>query len=141
MIPPEILQRDYGCGDPSRYVRSGDRVLDLGSGGGKICYIASQIVGPAGNVVGVDEGRSLQVVGDTSPAWGGPSRHWHTWTLEDSGSGTKLRFESAIWGRVSDATRASLEEGWAFLFEQGLKRWCETGTLEGAPDAPSCSAS
>lgn len=53
-IPKEILDRDYGCGDPSRYVREGDSVLDLGSGGGKICYIASQIVGPKGKVTGVD---------------------------------------------------------------------------------------
>jgi len=54
LIPAEIIERDYGCGDPSRYVREGDTVLDLGSGGGKICYIASQIVGPSGKVIGVD---------------------------------------------------------------------------------------
>lgn len=53
-IPKEILDRDYGCGDPSRYVREGDTVLDLGSGGGKICYIASQIAGPKGRVIGID---------------------------------------------------------------------------------------
>ncbi len=53
-IPQEIIERDYGCGDPSRHVREGDTVLDLGSGGGKICYIASQIVGPSGRVIGVD---------------------------------------------------------------------------------------
>jgi ubiquinone/menaquinone biosynthesis C-methylase UbiE len=54
LLPAEIIERDYGCGDPSRYVRSGETVLDLGSGGGKICYIASQIVGPEGHVHGVD---------------------------------------------------------------------------------------
>lgn len=54
VIPEEILQRDYGCGDPSQYVREGETVLDLGSGGGKICYILSQVVGPAGRVIGVD---------------------------------------------------------------------------------------
>jgi ubiquinone/menaquinone biosynthesis C-methylase UbiE len=54
VIPPEVLERDYGCGDPSRYVREGDSVLDLGSGGGKICFIAAQIAGPKGRVVGVD---------------------------------------------------------------------------------------
>lgn len=54
ILPDELIERDYGCGDPSRYVREGDRVLDLGSGGGKICYIASQIVGSAGRVIGVD---------------------------------------------------------------------------------------
>jgi SAM-dependent methyltransferase len=53
-IPREILERDYGCGDPSRYVREGETVLDLGSGGGKICFIASQIVGPKGRVIGID---------------------------------------------------------------------------------------
>jgi ubiquinone/menaquinone biosynthesis C-methylase UbiE len=54
IIPQEVLDRDYGCGDPSRYVREGDTVLDLGAGGGKICFIASQIVGPHGSVIGVD---------------------------------------------------------------------------------------
>lgn len=54
IIPQDVLDRDYGCGDPSRYVREGDVVLDLGSGGGKICFIASQIVGPNGKVIGVD---------------------------------------------------------------------------------------
>lgn len=53
-IPDEIVERDYGCGDPSAHVRAGETVLDLGSGGGKICYIAAQIVGPAGRVIGVD---------------------------------------------------------------------------------------
>ncbi len=53
-IPEEVIERDYGCGDPSRYVREGETVLDLGSGGGKICFIASQIVGPKGRVIGID---------------------------------------------------------------------------------------
>ncbi len=54
LLPPEIVEKDYGCGDPSRYVRTGDTVLDLGSGGGKICYLAAQIVGNGGRVIGVD---------------------------------------------------------------------------------------
>ena len=54
VIPKEILEKDYGCGDPSRYLKEGDVVLDLGSGVGKICYIASQVVGHKGRVIGVD---------------------------------------------------------------------------------------
>lgn len=54
VIPEEILQKDYGCGDPSPFLREGDEVLDLGSGAGKICFIASQIAGPKGRVIGVD---------------------------------------------------------------------------------------
>ena len=54
VIPEEVIERDYGCGDPSRYLRAGETVLDLGSGTGKICFIASQVVGPAGKVIGLD---------------------------------------------------------------------------------------
>jgi len=54
VIPSEVIERDYGCGDPSRYLQRGETVLDLGSGTGKICFIASQIVGPNGKVIGVD---------------------------------------------------------------------------------------
>ncbi len=54
VIPPEVIERDYGCGDPSRYLREGEVVLDLGSGTGKICFIAAQIVGPKGKVIGID---------------------------------------------------------------------------------------
>lgn len=54
VLPREILERDYGCGDPSGYLNRGERVLDLGSGAGKICYIAAQLVGAEGEVIGVD---------------------------------------------------------------------------------------
>ena len=54
LLPQEIIDKDYGCGDPSRYVKEGDVVLDLGSGSGKICYMAAQLVGGAGRVIGVD---------------------------------------------------------------------------------------
>ena len=53
-LPQEIIDKDYGCGNPSLYVRSGDAVVDLGSGGGKICYIAARIVGARGRVIGID---------------------------------------------------------------------------------------
>lgn len=54
VIPQEVIDCDYGCGDPSRYLREGEVVVDLGSGTGKICFIAAQIVGPNGKVIGVD---------------------------------------------------------------------------------------
>jgi SAM-dependent methyltransferase len=54
MLPQEIIEKDYGCGDPSRYVQPGDTVLDLGSGSGKICYMAAYLAGAAGRVIGVD---------------------------------------------------------------------------------------
>ena len=53
-IPDEVIERDYGCGDPTPFVRPGDTVLDLGSGGGKLCFISAQMVGAQGRVIGVD---------------------------------------------------------------------------------------
>lgn len=58
-IPAEVIERDYGCGDPSAFVAAGETVLDLGSGGGKICFIASQVVGAGGRVIGVDRNRDM----------------------------------------------------------------------------------
>jgi SAM-dependent methyltransferase len=59
IIPDEIIERDYGCGDPSAYVHAGETVLDLGSGGGKLCFIAAQVVGETGKVIGVDCNREM----------------------------------------------------------------------------------
>jgi ubiquinone/menaquinone biosynthesis C-methylase UbiE len=68
IIPPEVLEKDYGCGDPSRYLKPGETVLDLGSGTGKICFIAAQVVGPTGRVIGVDmTDEMLEVARRNSP--------------------------------------------------------------------------
>ncbi|HEX6201002.1 MAG TPA: methyltransferase domain-containing protein [Thermoanaerobaculia bacterium] len=68
-IPQEVLERDYGCGDPSRYLSPGETVLDLGSGTGKICFIAAQVVGPEGRVIGIDmTDDMLEVARRSAPA-------------------------------------------------------------------------
>ncbi|MGH2414305.1 MAG: methyltransferase domain-containing protein [Brasilonema sp.] len=54
ILPQEIVEKDYGCGDPTRYVTAGETVLDLGSGAGKNCYILAQKVGATGQIIGVD---------------------------------------------------------------------------------------
>ena len=30
ILPEEIIAKDYGCGDPTRYVNPGETVVDLG---------------------------------------------------------------------------------------------------------------
>lgn len=77
VLPAEILERDYGCGDPSRYVREGETVLDLGSGGGKICYIASQIVGKSGRVIGVDKNEDMLALARKYQQQVGDAIGWH----------------------------------------------------------------
>jgi len=54
ILSQEVINRDYGCGDPLRYAQEGDVVLDLGSDSGRICYMAAQLVGKSWCVIGVD---------------------------------------------------------------------------------------
>lgn len=53
-IHPEVLDKYYGCGLTIPLAVEGLKILDLGSGSGRDCYIASALVGERGNVIGVD---------------------------------------------------------------------------------------
>jgi arsenite methyltransferase len=53
-IHPEVLSRYYGCGLVCPPLLEGLRVLDLGCGSGRDVYALAQLVGPKGEVVGVD---------------------------------------------------------------------------------------
>ena len=55
-LPNTVTDASLGCGNPTAIaeLRAGERVLDLGSGGGIDCFIAAKAVGPAGYVIGVD---------------------------------------------------------------------------------------
>ena len=53
---PQGANLGLGCGNPTAIasIREGETVLDLGSGAGFDCFLASERVGPAGKVIGVD---------------------------------------------------------------------------------------
>lgn len=53
-LHPEVLSRYYGCGLVCPPLLQGCRMLDLGCGSGRDVYVLSQLVGPQGEVVGVD---------------------------------------------------------------------------------------
>jgi arsenite methyltransferase len=53
-IHDEVLTRYYGCGLVLPEALDGARILDLGCGAGRDCYVLSRLVGPDGQVVGVD---------------------------------------------------------------------------------------
>jgi len=54
LIDDEILMKFYGCGSPIPLVLDGMRVLDLGCGTGRDCFVISYYVKEEGEVVGVD---------------------------------------------------------------------------------------
>lgn len=53
-IHAEVASRYYGCGLVRPQQLEGMRILDLGSGSGRDCYILSQLVGEKGFILGVD---------------------------------------------------------------------------------------
>jgi arsenite methyltransferase len=55
-MPESAVEAFAGVGNPFSQgaLRRGERVLDLGSGGGFDCFVAAGQVGPEGRVVGVD---------------------------------------------------------------------------------------
>jgi len=55
-IPSEAIASSAGCGNPTALagLKAGERVLDLGSGGGLDCFLAARQVGPTGHVIGLD---------------------------------------------------------------------------------------
>lgn len=53
-VHDEVLTRYYGCGLVAPEKLEGARILDLGSGSGRDCYVLAQLVGKEGYVVGVD---------------------------------------------------------------------------------------
>ncbi len=77
VLPREIVERDYGCGDPSRFARAGETVLDLGSGAGKIAYILSQVVGPQGKILGVDFNEGMLALARKHQQAVGQRIGWH----------------------------------------------------------------
>ena len=54
MIDREILERFYSCGSPIPPWLTGQRILDLGCGTGKDVFVAAQLAGAEGFVIGVD---------------------------------------------------------------------------------------
>ncbi|OGO58533.1 MAG: hypothetical protein A2Z32_14710, partial [Chloroflexi bacterium RBG_16_69_14] len=55
-LPEDTIRMALGVGNPVRLaqLRTGEDVVDLGSGGGIDCLLAGRAVGPSGSVVGID---------------------------------------------------------------------------------------
>ena len=60
-IPEEMRYRSYGCGSPvmEAGAQPGETVVDLGSGTGIECFMASRQVGAQGRVFGIDMGDAM----------------------------------------------------------------------------------
>jgi arsenite methyltransferase len=98
-VPNEVVAKYYGCGSPFPQDIQGLRVLDLGSGSGRDCYVCAALVGPNGTVTGLDMTPSLLEVA---------RRYVDKFCTETLGySAPNLRF---LEGRIEDLKSAGLED-------------------------------
>src|SRR6185369_5835632 len=68
-VHEEVRAKYYGCGIVVPAALEGARVLDLGSGSGRDVYLISQLVGPDGEVVGVDMSVEQLSTAETHADW------------------------------------------------------------------------
>ncbi len=68
-VHAEVAARYYGCGLIAPQELDCARILDLGSGSGRDCYLLAQLVGEHGSVVGVDMTEEQLAVAKTHLKW------------------------------------------------------------------------
>ena len=68
-VHPEVTARYYGCGLVAPTALEGRRILDLGSGSGRDAYLLAQLVGPKGEIVGVDMTDEQLAIANEHVAW------------------------------------------------------------------------
>ncbi len=68
-VNDEVSARYYGCGLVMPQALEGMRILDLGCGSGRDCYVLAQLVGESGYVVGVDMTDEQLDVADEHIEW------------------------------------------------------------------------
>eukprot|EP00897_Mesotaenium_endlicherianum_P003461 jgi/Mesen1/3142/ME000184S02203 len=83
-IHPVILEKFYGCGSPIPPLLEGRTVLDLGCGTGRDVYVAAQLVGGSGSVIGID-------MTDEQLAVAREHEEWHAHKFGFSKSNVSLR--------------------------------------------------
>ncbi|HHH39098.1 MAG TPA: methyltransferase domain-containing protein [Sedimenticola sp.] len=98
-IHDEVAGRYYGCGLVSPQLLEGMRILDLGSGSGRDCYLLAQLVGEKGFVLGVD-------MTDEQLDVANRHREWHRERFGYTRSNVEFRK-----GHIEQLDRLGLEEG------------------------------
>ena len=98
-VPQEVVAKYYGCGSPFPVSIEGLRVMDLGSGSGRDCYVCAALVGEGGFVTGVDMTREQLDVADA---------YKETYCRDVLGYGkTNMRF---VEGHIEDLKGAGIED-------------------------------
>ncbi len=96
--------------------RAGGRLFERGRGGSELLWFT---------VIAIDPGKSLDLVGSLTPAYGGPATTMLHLELEPNGDGATLfKVSDDIFGRIGDNLQ-SIKDGWRIIFHDNLKPFVE----------------
>ncbi len=99
---------------------AGGTMVEEGTEGGSLLWFT---------VIAAEPGRSLNLAGAIAPPFGGPaSAYLHLQLNANDDGTTTVEITNSMVGAVNEAMLSQTEEGWRMLFENGLKRFIETGT-------------
>lgn len=96
--------------------KKGGQLLESAKDGSTLEWYRVQMVCPE---------KSLYLVGNIAPDWGGPTTSMLKLSLEDRDDGGVLIVSDALLGSVTEASAKSAEDGWKRLFVDGLKAHVE----------------
>ena len=97
--------------------RLGGQLTEEDSNGGGVLWYT---------VYGLSVGQSIDMVGQLSPAFGGPAQSYLRLELREHEHHTVLVLTDAVVGNVGERTRESVTSGWDVVFGQAFKKFVES---------------
>jgi DNA-binding transcriptional ArsR family regulator/uncharacterized protein YndB with AHSA1/START domain len=95
----------------------GGRILEQGKNGSGVIWYT---------VYGIAPGVSVDMVGQLSPAFGGPAQSLLRLELREQGHQTMLVLTDAVVGNVGARSAESLQSGWKAIFDDAFKSFVES---------------
>jgi arsenite methyltransferase len=138
VIPLAVRNRFIGVGNPFSLgpIHTGESVLDLGCGAGFDSFIAAQLVGPEGRVVGVDLSPEMLTVARTGQAEAGfPQVKFYQALVEAlpfSDTSFDIALSNGVLNLVPDKP-AGLREIFRVLRPGGRLQACDIGLVGDRP--------
>lgn len=98
--------------------KAGGHLIEENFSGGSLLWFT---------VIAIEPQRSLNLAGSLAPPFGGPCQAFLLIELEGRDSSTLVKIVNTMHGHVDESSLEPTSSGWRLLFEDGLKKFVETG--------------
>lgn len=142
-LPDDAVASFAGVDNPfaAAPIPAGSRVVDLGSGAGFDCFVASQLVGERGRVIGVDMTPAMlersRRVADTIGATNVEFREGLLEELPVDDGWADVVISNGVLNLVADKHRV-LAEAWRVLRPRGVLQFADIAVGRDVPDEAKC---